>query len=112
MDAGSDLLIDRTGRKTIGVTDPNELTIYISDILEGEQLKRVVIHELGHCAMWSYGILEDVHRMTRRECWIEMEELICNVLAEYGSHIFDVCSRFIGGSALYMIPKCFDERLG
>lgn len=97
-------LIDRTGCLTVGVTDPRTKTIYISNAIGGMFLYRVIIHELGHCTMWSYGLLHDIHRMTKREYRVEMEETICNILADYGLQIFQIAYRYMGERAIEIVP--------
>lgn len=47
------------GTYTIGVCDNDTKTIYISNVLEGQLLKKVLCHELTHCAMFSYHIYLD-----------------------------------------------------
>lgn len=81
-------LIDRTGKQTLATTDPTTGTIYLSSILQGDLLRTVLLHELGHVVMISYNLLNDLHRMTYPRHWIEMEEWICNFMANYGSLIF------------------------
>ena len=49
------VLIDRTGNRTLGVSDYSTHIISIANNLYGELLNRVFIHELGHCVMFSYG---------------------------------------------------------
>lgn len=43
------VLIDRTGQRTLAVSDYSTMTISIANNLYGELLNRVFIHELGHC---------------------------------------------------------------
>lgn len=61
-----DVLIDRTGQRTLAVSDYSTMTISIANNLYGELLNRVFIHELGHCVMFSYGLLPELHRMVRK----------------------------------------------
>lgn len=49
---------------------------------------QVLIHELGHCALFSFDLICDIHQMVSREFWIEAEEWICNFIADYGMMIF------------------------
>jgi len=84
-----DVLIDRTGKRTVGVTDIALKTIFVSAALKGDFLTRVVIHELSHAMMFSYGYLSDIHRFCKKSHWVEMEELIANLLADHGYEIFN-----------------------
>lgn len=83
------LLIDRTGSLCYATTDPVTKNIYVSGDLRGEFLKTVVLHELGHCVIFSYNLLPTIHRMVLPEYWIEAEEWICNFVADYGREIFE-----------------------
>lgn len=100
----SDWLVDRTGTLTVATTDPATSTVYLSDSLEGEFLLHVLIHELGHCILASYSLLDDIHRMVCPEYWIEMEEWICNFIANYGWQIFTDAYEILGYDALDILP--------
>lgn len=88
VDSNSPLLIDRTGTQTIAVTDPAVHTVYIANNLTGEFRRKVLVHELCHCALVSYGLIQDIHKVVRPSDWIFAEEWICNLLADYGEIIF------------------------
>lgn len=77
------LLVDRTNHQTVATTDPYTHHVYISTSLGGDMLRHVLSHELGHCIMVSYGMLERLHQMTRPEYWVMMEEWVCNFLADF-----------------------------
>ena len=49
-----------------------------------------MIHELGHCAIFSFDLLPDIHRMVKEKYWIEAEEWMCNFIADYGMMIFSI----------------------
>lgn len=100
----SDLLVDRTGAMTVATTDPMTHMVYLSDSLEGEFLIHVLIHELGHCILASYSLLDDIHRMCYPEKWIEMEEWVCNFLANYGWQVFTQAYSILGMNALDILP--------
>lgn len=104
-------LVDRTGKLTVATTDPSNSCVCLSSKLEGDFLMTVFIHELGHCALWSYGLLNDIHRMTKYRNWIEMEEFICNILADYGLQIFKIAYKTVGYDAWKTIPKKFENIL-
>ena len=94
------MLVDRSGTLTVATTDPSTLCVYISNAIQGAFLYRVVIHELGHCAIYSFGLADDIHRMAYPEYWAEIEEWICNFIADYGQIIFDA-----GASIFDDIPR-------
>ena len=89
-------LTDRTGSTRIATTDPDTMCVYLSRDLKGGYLETVLLHEIGHCAMISYGILEDLHRMVPKESWVPVEEWTCNLIANYGLHIFHAASTALG----------------
>lgn len=105
VDPDSDLLVDRTGLHTLATTDPVTYCIYLSNQLDGALLRTVLIHELGHCTMVSFHLLDDIHRMVKPEYWLEAEELICNIIANYGWRIFQTAYDILGESAWYYVTK-------
>lgn len=109
VDQNSPELVDRTGNRRVATTDPRRLCVYLSAELQGDFLLTVLIHELGHCAMVSYDLLDEVHRMVRPEYWIEAEEWICNFIADYGLRIFKAAYSILGRKAWIVIPKTFDR---
>lgn len=98
------VLVDRTGSLTVAVTDPDTMTIYLSNQLSGSFLNRVLIHELGHCVMYSYGLVNEIHRMCKKRYWIEMEEFCANLLADYGNQVFGLAYAILGNKAIHIIP--------
>lgn len=104
VDADDPMLVDRTGRATVATTDPGTLTVYILRDLDGEFLTRVLIHELGHCAMFSFSLLDDIHRMVHPRYWQEAEEWVCNFIADYGMTIFDTAYAILGDRAIAVVP--------
>lgn len=101
----SSYLIDRTGKLTVATTDPSTLTVYVSETLQGDFLKKVVLHELGHCALFSFGLLNDIHRLVKPKYWIDVEEWFCNVICEYGQIIFDTAYSLYGNHAWKVVPE-------
>lgn len=94
-------LIDRTGRLRLATTDPRTRTVYLSNSLAGSFLSTVLIHELSHCAMISYGLISDIHGAVNPELWYEAEEWICNFLADYGEEIFATSKSILSVSDVY-----------
>ena len=97
-------LVDRTREQRVATTDPDTLTVYLSNQLRGEFLNTVFIHELAHCVMWSFDLLYEIHKMVKREYWIEAEEWICNFIADYGFQIFKIAHSVFGSNALEILP--------
>lgn len=91
----STMLIDRTNSLCLATTDLKTSTVYLSNSLAGSKLRTVLLHELGHCAMFSYGLLDEIHSIVEPSKWIEAEEWICNFLADYGDKIFNVAGDFL-----------------
>lgn len=103
------MLMDRTGKMTLATTDPNLATIFMSRSLSGALLIKVLIHELGHCALVSYGLLDDIHKVVKPEYWILAEEWVCNFIADYGAKIFSIAYSVLGNDAWMFIPYELDK---
>lgn len=73
----SDLLRRSDGSLTCGVTDENTHCVYLSDMLQGDFLRKVICHELVHCFMMSHSI----------HIPIEQEEFMASWISEYGSDL-------------------------
>ena len=99
----SDILIDRTLSKTVAVTDPDTMTIYLSNKLRGEFLTRVVLHELSHAMMYSYHYLDEIHRYCKKRYWIEMEELIANLIADRAFEIYQRTYDITGDQSIQFV---------
>ena len=110
VDPYNPLLVDRTGTLTVATTDPLTSCVYISDAISGSFLTRVLIHELGHCAIFSYHLLDDIHQMIKPKYWIEAEEWVCNFIADYGFKIFDIAYSVLGNNAWVFIPYWLDHK--
>lgn len=76
----SDELKRSNGSISLGVTDRNTHTIYLSSALHGYMERKVLIHELCHAICMSY----DVHLP------IEQEEILCDFVATYGDEVFGI----------------------
>lgn len=98
------ILVDRTGTLTIGVSDYETQTVYLANNLYGEKLNRVFIHELGHCALFSYNLLPQLHRMVKKQYWVEAEEWVCNFVADYSGMIFRIAQDLMGNRFVWVEP--------
>lgn len=101
----SEFLVDRTNNLRVATTDPITRCIYLSNQLTGDFLNTVLLHELGHCVMFSYGLLKEIHSIVDPEDWIEVEEWVCNFIADYGLKIFETAYEVLGEEAWDRIPK-------
>ena len=103
------VLVDRTGTLTIGVTDSSTMTIYLSNELRGSFLTTVVLHELSHAMMISYGYLEQIHRYCKKRHWVDMEELIANLIAQQAKEIFERAYDIVGDEAIRFVPYALER---
>ena len=76
----SPTLMRSDGSITVGMCDRETQTIYISDALHGRFLRKVLLHEICHSAMFSHGI----------DMSVDQEELFCDLLATYGDEIIAI----------------------
>lgn len=109
---GDRRLVDRTGRACLATTDPETMTVYLDERLSGDMLHRVLVHEIGHCVIWSYDLFGELHRMVRPEYWVEAEEWVCNFVADYGEMIFDRARRSLGDRAIAYVPAMMERLAG
>ena len=72
-------LITDTGIFTLGMTDNNIKTIFISNVIEGDLLLDVLTHELCHAYVFSYNIPYD----------IEEEERLCQFVGKFCNPILE-----------------------
>ena len=103
-------LVDRTGSRRLATTDIRTNTIYIYERLSGSLLRRVTIHEIGHAAMSSFGLLEELHLFVKPQYWIDAEEWVCNLLADYGMSILEISENILGNT-IDIVPRVFDIAL-
>ena len=101
------VLFDRTGTARVATTDPSFQKIYMLKTLQNNPafLQRVLCHELGHATMISYNMLNEIHRMVKPKYWIEMEEWICNFIADYGLLIFQTAYSLLGDDAWNLVTS-------
>lgn len=74
------------GSYTFGVTDNTEKTIFIASGMTTYMTERVLCHELTHCICFEYGIFLP----------LEMEEQLCNFMANYGKEIIYLLDDLLG----------------
>ena len=103
------ILVDRTNVLTCAVSDPETMTIYLSNKLCGEFLTRVVLHELSHAMMYSYHYLDEIHRYCKKRYWIDMEELIANLIADRAYEIFQRAYDIVGDDAIRFVPYMLEQ---
>ena len=65
------------GSLSIGACDNITKIIYLNLYLEEKQMRKVLIHEITHAAMFSYGV----------SLTYDQEELLADLLATYGDEI-------------------------
>ena len=71
------------GSVTIGACDDGTKTIYIDAAIEGELMKKVLVHEITHAAMFSYNV----------ELNLWQEELLADLIATYGQEIIGITNQ-------------------
>lgn len=75
-----DILKRSDGSRTVGVTDTESRTVSIATGLMPDFEKKVLCHEITHCAMFSYNVYLSV----------EQEELIADLISTYGEEIVNI----------------------
>jgi hypothetical protein len=64
----------------VGACDDYTKTIYLSNLLYGDYLKKVLAHEVTHAAMFSYNV----------SLSLAQEELLADLMATFGEEIVDI----------------------
>lgn len=101
----SPYLVARGNVLTVATTDPSTLCVYLSSALKGDFKKRVIAHEMGHACCFSFGLLDEIEECCYPDKGIQMEEFVCNFVADYGERIFSITYEILGDEALYHLPK-------
>lgn len=83
---------------SIGLIDQNHFGYFV------RTSSKSLLHELGHCAIFSFNLLDDIHRMVLPKYWFEAEEWVCNFIADYRESIFGVAYSILGEDAWALIP--------
>lgn len=89
----SPFLIDRTGTLTVATTDAKAKCINVSSALHGEYLRRVLSHEITHTIMSIYGFNDRIRQLAKRNKYVDIEELICNIVADHGHDILSTAEQ-------------------
>lgn len=74
------ILLRPDGVWTVGMCDDITKTIYLSEELYGDFLKKVLAHEITHAAMFSYDVF----------LTYDQEELVADLIATFGEEIIDI----------------------
>ena len=98
-------LVDRTDNLTVATTNPVSMTVYLSSELDGDFFNTVLVHELAHCAMISFHLIDYIHSHVAPEYWIDIEEFMCNFIADYGLKIFRTAYDLFGDDAMRIVPN-------
>ena len=77
------LLQRPNGSYTLGSCDSLTRTIYISQNIHGNLLKKVLCHEITHAAMFSYNV----------DLSIDQEELVADLISTYGDEIIFITNK-------------------
>lgn len=88
--------IDRTGTSRLATTDPSTMCVYSSNWPRGLDLEVVSTHEVGHCAMYGYGLLDSLHAIILEDTWVDVEEWVCDYLADRGREIIHAADTALG----------------
>ena len=70
-------ILYRNGNPAVGCCDDTTKTIYISNAVSQEFMKKILCHEMVHAAMYSYNVpMSDA-----------VEEIVADMIATYGNEI-------------------------
>lgn len=77
------ILYRSDGSLSVASCDNATKTIYISNALKGDFLKKVLCHEIVHAAMFSYNVTIS----------LDQEELVSDLIATYGNEIIFITNK-------------------
>lgn len=86
VDYDDSVLVRSDGSITVGVTDTESRTVSIATGLIPSFEKKVLCHEIVHCAMFSYNV----------DLTLEQEELVADLISTYGEEIVDITNDVFG----------------
>lgn len=72
----------------LGVTNKDTLQVYLNDDIRGDLLRKVLVHELTHVWMYSYGYFVDR----------ETEEMLCSFVDTYAQDVIEHADEILGGN--------------
>lgn len=78
-------LVTSNGNKVLGVCDNNTKTIYIANNQTYRKTEHIICHEITHAMCFEQNI----------EIPYELEEKLCNFMADYGREIIDILDEII-----------------
>lgn len=76
-------LMRSDGSYALAACDYLEQTIYISEEVDKNKMKKVLCHEITHAAMFSYGVI----------LTLEQEELLADLMATYGAEVIAITNK-------------------
>ena len=82
----SPFLTRSDGSQSVGVTDANTSTVYLSNRIKGAFLRRVTAHELCHCFCFSFNI----------HMPMEQEEYLADWVSLYGTDLIYLLDDLMG----------------
>lgn len=74
------------GESSVGVCDLKNHCIYINENAQGEFLKKILLHEITHAFIYSYGLSFDYLK----------EEYLADFIASYGEEILSIYKKIKG----------------
>lgn len=88
--AGDPRLVDWTGTERVATTDPESRTVYVNDTLVPPLLDRVMLHEVAHAIVASWGL-----RGSGRE-WSGVDEWGAQLVENHSLEALEAASTALG----------------
>lgn len=85
VNANSRELLASNGKQVLGVCDNNLKTIFIADNQTDEKTEHIICHEITHAMCFEQNI----------DIPYELEEQLCNFMADYGRDIIDILDNIL-----------------
>lgn len=78
-------LVTSAGKRVLGVCDNNIKTIFIADNQSSVKTEHIICHEITHAMCFEQNI----------DIPYELEERLCNFMADYGREIINILDDFL-----------------
>lgn len=93
---GDPRLVDRTGRARLATTDPATRTVSVRADVVPPLLDQVVLHEVAHALMVSWGLLPSLRSALPPWAWVAAEEWAAGLVERHAIEAVTAAAQVLG----------------